>query len=168
MLPAKVRDSVATSWAYSGVQSPRVPSTANQRKFPGSRSKPNKTLMASVAGDDCGDENLRRTAAVDEPHHVEVCEECGKSTCLDPHCLVCADFKLIHMSCRFSPEDAYKVDLGGILWGTKNNGSNSNLSAKLRRKLWDGIVFVFAIMALSKMWWFHLQQQQQQELLQEL
>lgn len=117
---------------------------------------------------DCSDENQKLLRNSDEPlcrydgSAVETCEECGKSTCLDPHCLVCADFKLIHMSCKFSPEDAYKVDIGGILFGSKNNGSNLNLSTKLRRNLSDCVVWIFVLMALSKMWWFQKQQQQQE------
>jgi len=66
------------------------------------------------------------------------------------------------MSCRFSPEEAYRVDIRGILWGSKTNGSNSSseLSTKLRRNLSDGVVWILFLMALSKMWWFQKQQQQ--------
>lgn len=109
---------------------------------------------------DCGDENQKRTRLdnnnnkEDEHLAVETCEECGKSTCLDPNCLVCADFKLIHMSCKFSPEDAYNVDI-------------TNLSPKVRRNLSDCLVWMLVFMALSKMWWFQ-QQQHQQQLQQEL
>ena len=117
---------------------------------------------------DCSDENEKhlRKPSDSKPNHqqqenqqqkyrfdgsaIETCEECGKSTCLDPHCLVCADFKLIHMSCKFSPDDAYKVDIGGILFGSKNNGSNLNLSTTLRRNLSDCVVWIFVFMALSK------------------
>jgi hypothetical protein len=129
------------------------------------------TMCGEFVCDDCGDERqrlIKNGEDQDDPLHdpvansIETCDECGKATCLDPNCLVCADFKLIHMSCRFSPEEAYRVDIRGILWGSKTNGSNSNseLSTKLRRNLSDGVVWILFLMALSKMWWFQKQQQQ--------
>eukprot|EP00531_Pseudo-nitzschia_arenysensis_P012500 CAMPEP_0116138714 /NCGR_PEP_ID=MMETSP0329-20121206/12924_1 /TAXON_ID=697910 /ORGANISM="Pseudo-nitzschia arenysensis, Strain B593" /LENGTH=389 /DNA_ID=CAMNT_0003633705 /DNA_START=65 /DNA_END=1234 /DNA_ORIENTATION=- len=101
---------------------------------------------------DCGDENQKLLRDNQEQEHlaVETCEKCGKSTCLDPNCLVCADFKLIHMSCKFSAEDAYSVDI-------------TNISPNVRRKISDCLVWMLVFMALSKMWWFQQQQQMEQE-----
>jgi len=125
------------------------------------------TMCGEFICDDCGDERQRvlrqeqqcNTISENYEHTVEVCDECGKATCLDPNCLVCADFKLIHMSCKFSPEDAYS--LNGILWGRTTNGSNDKVNTKLKRNLSDGLVWILVLMALSKMWWFQKQQQQQ-------
>ena len=134
------------------------------------------TMCGEFVCDDCGDERLRllkgNSCDGEEHHHdpitigVETCEECGKSTCLDPNCLVCADFKLKHFSCGFSPEDAYQFDLWGILLGSKTNGSNStsDLSTKLRQNFFDGVVWILVLLALQKMWWFQHQHQQQDEM----
>ncbi len=111
------------------------------------------TMCGEFVCFDCGDENQKllrdKKDSGDEHLAIETCEECGKSTCLDSNCLVCADFKLIHMSCKFSPEDAYNVDIG-------------NLSPRLRRNLSDCLVLILVLMALSKMWWFQKQQQEQE------
>jgi len=114
------------------------------------------TMCGEFVCDDCGDERQRLDGQQPEQHdsRIETCDDCGKATCLDPNCLVCADFRLINMSCKFSPEDAYRMDLGGILWGSKNNGSNSNLSTIFRRNLSDGMVFIGMVFFLSKMWGF--------------
>jgi hypothetical protein len=139
------------------------------------------TMCGEFVCDDCADERLRllkdnNSSGCDgdeqqQQQHdpvtigVETCEECGKSTCLDPNCLVCADFRLKHFSCGFSAEDAYKFDPWGILLGSKTNGSNStsDLSTKLRQNLSDGVVWILVLLALQKMWWFQHQHQQQHE-----
>lgn len=154
------------------------------------------TMCGEFICDDCGDEKRRRLNANnndDNPDSlpngsIETCEECGKATCLDPNCLVCADFRLIHMSCKFVPDNAYKIGLGGILsWGGRGSKTESissgsvdsihdvtlhddddvamNLTTKARRNLPDGVVWVFFLMALSKMWLF---KKQQDELIGEL
>jgi len=135
------------------------------------------TMCGEFICDDCGDENQQRLTASqnnnnNSPDSIETCEECGKATCLDPNCLVCADFRLIHMSCKFVPDNAYKIGLGGILsWGGRSSKTESitsgsvdgihddddvamNLTTKVRGKLPDGVVWVFFLMALSKMWLF--------------
>lgn len=118
------------------------------------------TMCGEYVCSDCSDDNqkLLRLNESYENSGMEVCDDCGKSTCLDPHCLVCADFKLMHMVCKFSPEDAYKVDIGGLLFGSKRNGSNIN---KFRRNLSDCVVWIFVGLMLSKMWWFKKQHELQ-------
>ena len=111
------------------------------------------TMCGEYVCSDCCDDNQKELRKNHSESHdnsgIEVCEDCGKSTCLDPHCLVCADFKLIHMVCKFSPEDAYRMDIGGLLFGSKRNGSNLN---KLRRTVSDCMVWVFVGLMVSKMW----------------
>jgi len=127
------------------------------------------TMCGEFICDDCGDERQRLSASGSQTQHdhlatrIDICRDCGKATCLDPNCLVCADFRLIHMSCEFVPEDAYNVGLGDILFGSKTNGSNStsDLSTKLRKTFLDGAVFLFIVVHLWKMWWLEEEQQQQ-------
>ena len=111
------------------------------------------TMCGEYVCSDCCDDNQKQLRQNHSESYdnsgIEVCEDCGKSTCLDPHCLVCADFKLIHMVCKFSPEDAYRMDIGGLLFGSKRNGSNLN---KLRRTVSDCMVWIFVGLMLSKMW----------------
>lgn len=130
------------------------------------------TMCGEFICDDCGDERQRLLASGSQAEHdrsatrIDICRECGKATCLDPNCLVCADFRLIHMSCEFVPEDAYNVGIGEILFGSKTNGSNStsDLSTKLRKTFLDGAVFMFIVVHLWKMWWIKEQQLEQLEL----
>jgi len=124
------------------------------------------TMCGEFVCYDCADERQRilrtqTTAADSDEMAVQTCDECGKATCLDPNCLVCNDFRMIHLSCKFCPEDAYKVDLGGILFGSKSNGSNTNLANKLRRNFSDGMVWIFVFFALYKMWWYQKQHQEE-------
>ncbi len=112
------------------------------------------TMCGEYVCSDCCDDHQKALRHSFDDHSgsssMEICNDCGKSTCLDPHCLVCADFKLIHLVCEFSPEDAYRVDLGGLLFGSKRNGSN--LNNKLRRTISDCMVWIVVGLMLSKMW----------------
>lgn len=153
--PTKNEPTMLSSWhgrKHGLVQQPRKSSCHN---YCCSSSFTN-TMCGEYMCMDCSDDH--QAFESNEHSGIEVCDGCGKSTCLDVHCLVCADFKLMHMVCKFSPEDAYTVDIGGLLFGSKRNGSNIN---KLRRNLSDCVVWIFVGLMLSKMWWFKQQHELQ-------
>jgi len=140
------------------------------------------TMCGEFVCDDCGDDHQRRlrrnvpALAVgadhnnnnnnnndtkndsDEDHQhvamsIHTCDECGKATCLDPNCLVCADFRLIHMSCSFVPEDAYHY----LFWGKGKETETTcraESSTKLRRIVSDLVIWTAVVAALLEMWWF--------------
>merc|ERR1712238_447052 len=57
------------------------------------------TMCGEFVCHDCHEEHHHANSNSNENNvAVEVCEECAKSTCLDPHCYVCADFKLSTLS----------------------------------------------------------------------
>eukprot|EP00536_Pseudo-nitzschia_multiseries_P017390 jgi/Psemu1/328527/estExt_fgenesh1_pg.C_15260003 len=114
------------------------------------RKNKNDPEVSSSASDSNSNSNHHSNSNDDTTTEIEMaiqtCDECGKATCLDPNCLVCADFRLIHMSCSFVPEDAYR------LWGRKTCRAES--STKLRRAVSDAVVWVAVVAALLEMWWF--------------
>jgi len=152
------------------------------------------TMCGEFVCDDCGDEHQRRqrlsrvprcSDSKEQHEHErpprsidEACGECGKTTCFDPHCLVCADFRLIHISCGFDPEEAYRINIdllgGRVLFGSRANKRNRGASKHggdetdddtdddtgfsaskiLRNNLSDAVVWTAFFVCLSKMWWF--------------
>jgi hypothetical protein len=128
------------------------------------------TMCGEFICDDCGEQHIKKSSTRtdgdgddnDEYTNtttpgVEVCDECGKATCLDPNCLVCTDFRLINICCSFVAEDAYKFDFFG-----GNNTADS--LTKLRHGIGDIIIYIGFLFILYNMWWYHLNQDQQQDL----
>ena len=90
---------------------------------------------------------------------IQTCDECGKATCLDPNCMVCSDFRLVHtiVTSNGSWDDAYRLpDLGDLFFG--HSGGNRNTCradshTKLRRNISDVVVWAVVGWSLCKMWW---------------
>ena len=117
-----------------------------------------KTKHAGAASSGIGDHDHDHTISA---MSIESCDECGKATCLDPNCLVCADFRLIHISCSFVPEDAYKFDPGDLFFGRgkgRRTTCSADSSTRLRRIVSDLLIWMAVLFALFKMWWFRQQQ----------
>jgi len=126
------------------------------------------TMCGEFVCDDCGNDHLLKKKQADAASNgiddhttpavsIESCDECGKATCLDPNCLVCADFRLIHISCSFVPEDAYGFDPGDLFFGRgkgRRTTCSADSSARLRRIVSDLLIWTAVLFALFKMWWF--------------
>mmetsp|Transcript_22259 Transcript_22259/g.22599 ORF Transcript_22259/g.22599 Transcript_22259/m.22599 type:complete len:349 (+) Transcript_22259:33-1079(+) len=67
---------------------------------------------------------------------VEVCEECQKTTCLDPHCYVCADFKLSSLSISCGCGVPKAADL-----------------LRLRRVLTDFLIYSLCVWMVYQIWY---------------
>ena len=138
------------------------------------------TMCGEFVCDDCGEQHLRKqqknlrvaagttigdnSRATTNPRIVhEVCEECGKATCLDPNCLVCANFRLIHLSCGddavdYNPWSSFSMSM---FVGSDVDGDGDNIQyyfgtrefvAKLRRTMTDGCVYMGMFFLLYKIW----------------
>ena len=137
------------------------------------------TMCGEFICGDCGEQHIRKSTTItkrdldvdgDEDNNdtttspigvVEVCDECGKATCLDPNCLVCTDFRLINICCSFNPEDAYKFNFFGN--SNNNNGlirGRADSFTKLRHYIVDSTIYIGFIVILYNMWWYHLNQEQ--------
>ena len=137
------------------------------------------TMCGEFVCDDCGEQHLRKqqksqrvaagttigdnSRATNSGIVHEVCEECGKATCLDPNCLVCANFRLIHLSCGdgagdYNPWSSFSMSM---FVGSDVDGDGDNIQyyfgtrefvAKLRRTMTDGCVYMGMFFLLYKIW----------------
>jgi len=86
-----------------------------------------------------------------EEHHVnsnennvavEVCEECAKTTCLDPHCYVCADFKVSTLSTSC----ACGFGVGGVPAGAAE-------LRRIRRAITDVVIYSLCGWMVYQIWY---------------
>mmetsp|Transcript_47627 Transcript_47627/g.53904 ORF Transcript_47627/g.53904 Transcript_47627/m.53904 type:complete len:281 (-) Transcript_47627:243-1085(-) len=100
------------------------------------------TMCGEFVCNDCGEQHMKTSENGGDSNTVEVCDECGKATCLDPNCYVCANFKSINISCGFLAEDSYKfIGIG-----------NADSITKLRRAVTDLCIYSGFLFILYKIW----------------
>jgi len=99
------------------------------------------TMCGEFVCHDCGEQHMTSDGNGGD-NTVEVCDECGKATCLDPNCYVCANFKSINISCGFLAEDSYKfIGIG-----------HADSITKLRRAVTDMCIYSGFLFILYKIW----------------
>jgi len=94
------------------------------------------TMCGEFVCNDCHEEHHANSSNENNNNVVEVCEECGKATCLDPHCYVCADFQLstLSVSCGCGVPEA--ADL-----------------LRLRRVLTDFLIYSLCVWMVYQIWY---------------